>query len=159
MNFDRAVEFVLGHEGEYSNDVADPGGETKFGISKRSYPSIDIKALTRKDAIGIYRKDYWNLCKCDQIPWPIAVILFDSAVNQGPVAAIRLLQKSLDVEADGVIGPNTIAAAFRASLRGTVTEFTARRAFHYATIPQVHRFGLGWFRRLAECQQIAMEPH
>lgn len=157
--FDRVVEFVLNHEGGYSNDPDDPGGETNFGISKRSYPMLNIKALTRADAIEIYRKDYWMHCKCDQMPISIAVLLFDSAVNQGPGTAIRLLQRSLGVKTDGIVGPITIAASLKADTQHVVIELTARRSMQYATNAKLVRFGLGWFRRLAECHQMAIEEH
>ena len=50
---------TLDHEGGYVNDPTDPGGETNYGISKRAYPKIDIKALTKHEAVKIYYKDYW----------------------------------------------------------------------------------------------------
>lgn len=156
--FDRAVEFILRFEGDISDDPKDSGGLTKFGISQKAYPDLDIRSLTREDAIGLYRRDYWDRCNCSQMPAPLAFILFDSAVNQGPTAAIRLLQKSLEVRADGVVGAETIAASFRLPLRNAVAEFIARRAYQYALHPDVTRFGLGWFRRLSECHQIALEP-
>lgn len=156
--FERAVEFVLRFEGDYSDDHHDSGGETRYGISKRAYPNIDIKTLTRQQAKDIYYRDYFLRCKCNELPAQLALILFDSAVNQGPTAAIRLLQKSLNVGADGVIGPITIAAAFRASPSLVITEFIARRAYQYALHPEVARFGLGWFRRLAACHQLSQEP-
>ena len=158
MMFNRAVEFVLRFEGDFSDDPKDSGGATKFGISQRAYPSLDIRSLTREAAIEIYRQDYWNRCRCNELPAQLALILFDSAVNQGPTAAIRLLQKSLNVGADGVIGPITIAAAFRASPSLVITEFIARRAYQYTLHPEVTRFGLGWFRRLSACHQLAQEP-
>ena len=156
--FERAVEFVLDHEGGLSEDPKDPGGLTKFGISQRAYPNLDIRNLTREAAIELYRSDYWNRCKCGELPSPFAVILFDSAVNQGPGAAIRMLQKSLSIKVDGVMGPETIGAAHRANIHNTVCEFVARRAFDYAQNPNVVTFGMGWYRRLAQCQMAAMEP-
>lgn len=77
--FDQAVAFVLAEkiEGGYVNDPRDPGGETKFGISKRSYPREDIKALTRDRAITIYKRDYWDKPGCDKLPPKLAVALFD----------------------------------------------------------------------------------
>lgn len=157
-SFERAVEFVLRFEADYVNDPKDAGGETKFGISKRSYPNLDIKNLTREDAIEIYRRDFWIFCKCAQLPAPLAFILFDGAVNQGGPAAIRLLQKALNVRADGIIGPETFTALQTASLRGVACDFVARRAYQYSLHPQVARFGLGWYRRLSECHQLATEP-
>ncbi len=82
--FDTAVTAVLSYEGGYVNDPNDPGGETNWRISKRAYPNLDIKNLTRDQAIQIYRRDYWDSLECDRFPPLIAIALFDAAVNQGP---------------------------------------------------------------------------
>lgn len=158
MTFERWVEFVLKYEGEISNDPKDSGGLTKWGIPSRIYPEVKDSGFTRPRAIEIFRTDYWQKCKCDQLPLSIAFVLGDSAVNQGQPTAIRLMQKSLGVNPDGIVGPETMAAAFRASPYLVVPEFIARRAYQYSLHPNVTRFGLGWFRRLAECHQRALEP-
>lgn len=81
-NFSLACRFVLKHEGGYSNDINDPGGETNFGISKRYHPNVDIKNLTEKDAAEIYFKQYW-LPTCDNLSFPQDMIYFDTFVNMG----------------------------------------------------------------------------
>jgi len=156
--FERCVEFILKYESEFSDDPHDSGGLTKWGISSRVYPEVKDSAFARADAIQILHRDYWAKCKCDQLPQPIAFVLCDSAVNQGQPIAIRLLQKSLAVNPDGVVGAQTIAAAFRASPYLVVPEFVARRGYQYSLHPDVTRFGLGWYRRLAECHQLALQP-
>jgi lysozyme family protein len=156
--FDQAVNFVLKYEGGYVDNPDDPGGETNYGISKKAYPDLDIKNLTRDEAIAIYRRDYWDKCRCDELPASLAIITFDSAVNQGPSRAVKLLQKSLSVTADGVMGSQTIAAANKVEPSDCVPEFIAQRAFAYGTNENVNTFGLGWFRRLAACHQLALEP-
>src|SRR5690606_26803467 len=83
--FRRAVEVVLAHEGSYVNDPADPGGETKFGISKRQYPDLDIASLTREQAVEIYRRDWWDKYGYGRLASPaIATKVFDLSVNVGP---------------------------------------------------------------------------
>lgn len=82
-NFERAVAFVLRHEGGFTNDNRDPGGETKFGISKRAYPHLDIKGLTEAEAKEIYRRDYWDRAGCGSLDWPLCLVHFDSCVNLG----------------------------------------------------------------------------
>lgn len=156
--FDRAIAFVLNWEGGLSEDPQDAGHVTNFGISKAAYPNVDIHGLTQDKAIEIYRTDYWFRYRCGELPAQLAIILFDSAVNQGPGTAIRALQESLHVRADGAIGAETIAAAQRSNLRATVPEFIAQRAFHYSLNRDVAHFGLGWFRRLAACQQLTQDP-
>jgi len=76
-DFDKAIKFVLKWEGKYSNDPQDPGGETKYGISKRSYPELDISKLTLKQAKEIYYQNYWLKCGCDSLPYPFNIVVFD----------------------------------------------------------------------------------
>lgn len=126
MTFDRAFEFVIGHEGGYVNDPQDPGGETKFGISKRSYPNLDIKSLTLEQAKDLYFRDYWVPAGCGSMAdEAMAILVFDCAVNQGVGRAKQI--------------------AGRAK---TPVEFQAERALHYASLPTFARYGRGWMRRL-----------
>lgn len=143
--FDKALAIVLRHEGGYVNDPRDPGGETKYGISKRAYPNVDIANLTVEDAAAIYRRDYWDKLRPDELPADLAVVLFDTAVNQGVSRAIRLLQKACGVAQDGVMGPNTIAAANR--MKDIVVRLSAERAIAYANTANFDTFARGWLRR------------
>ncbi|WP_230369134.1 glycoside hydrolase family 108 protein [Paludibacterium denitrificans] len=110
MTFDEAFESLIGHEGGYVNNPADPGGETKFGISKRSYPGVDIKSLTLDQAKAIYLRDFWKSVGCDAVPLTAAFDLFDMAVNSGVKRAITTLQTAAAVTADGILGPVTLRA-------------------------------------------------
>lgn len=156
MKFQRAVEFVLSQEGLYCNDPNDPGGETKYGISKRSYPSLDIAMITLDQAVAIYRKDFWDKCKCEEMPYPVALAVFDAAVNQGVSASIRALQKSLGVVVDGVIGTKTLAAITETNSTMLLVELVAQRCVLYATLSTVKFYGLGWFRRVSLMHSTAM---
>lgn len=155
--FDIAVDFVLNAEDRTGTGVitTDDGGVTRWGISQRQYPSVDVRSLTRQDAIAIYQRDYWNLCDCDQLPASVAFVLFDAAVNQGQPHAVRMLQAALGVVIDGHIGPKTIAAAGRLLPRVLVTELTARRLLAYGLDDNFKSDGLGWCRRACACQQAA----
>jgi lysozyme family protein len=93
-DFDRAIKFVLYHEGGYVNDPNDPGGETKFGISKKAYPALDIRNLTEEQARGIYKKDYWQPSRADTLDDSLALVHFDTAVNMGLKRANALLEAS-----------------------------------------------------------------
>ena len=116
VDFEKSVEFTLKMEGGSSveNDPNDPGGKTKYGISQKAFPNLNIDTLTLEEAKEIYRKNYWQACRCDELPFEFAVCVFDTAVNQGVNKAKRLLQIALGVTVDGVIGDKTIAAAFKA---------------------------------------------
>lgn len=146
MNFERAVRIILELEGVYVNDANDPGGETKYGISKRSYPELNIADLTEQQAIDIYHRDYWQKCRCDSLPNGLDLLVFDAAVNQGVSAAIRMLQAELKVQQDGIWGPVT-AGAFQRQGINTV-QYAARRMATYGLNPSFARYGLGWSRRL-----------
>lgn len=146
--FDRAFNLVIGAEGGYVDDPRDRGGKTKFGISQRAYPGLDIAALTIDDARAIYLKDYWHAANCDRLPEPVGIVLFDAAVNQGIRRATQCLQKALGVAADGVLGDRTIAAAHAAKPDDLVAKFLTERALHYASLPSFGDYGRGWMRRI-----------
>jgi lysozyme family protein len=143
--FDRALALVLRHEGGLVNDPRDPGGLTNWGISQRAYPNVDIANLTPGGAGEIYRRDYWDQIKGDQLPDALAICVFDAAVNMGTDKAIRLLQKACSVQADGILGPNTLRAASR--LPDAVARFSADRAMSYTGIRGFDIYGKGWLRR------------
>jgi lysozyme family protein len=155
-----ARDWIFGAEGGLSNDSADPGGLTKYGISQRAYPQLDIANLTQDDAARIYDRDYFQAVRSGEMPPPIALAVFDSAVNQSVKTAGRLLQESLGVRDDGEIGPQTIQA-LRARLNANghaelLADFLSRRALHYATLCKP-RFERGWFRRLFLLQAVCLE--
>ena len=125
MSFERAFEIVVGHEGGYVNNPRDPGGETKYGISKRAHPDVDIKALTLDQARDIYRKDYWDPLKLDAQPWHKALPLFDCAVNQGRGVALELYQQ-----------PEPWAVNFQ-----------TERVIKYTRLKGWPVYGRGWVRR------------
>lgn len=156
--FDRAIEFIFQSEGGFTDDPHDSGGATRYGISQRSHPGLNIKDLTREQAVELYKKEYWDRCRCSELPAQLALILMDAAVNQGPARAIGMLQRSLGVRPDSVVGPETISAAQRADLRPAIVDFIARRNFAYGQHPEFLRYGLGWCRRAAACHQITAEP-
>ncbi len=149
MNFDQAFETLIGHEGGYSNHVNDPGGETKFGIAKRSYSGEDIPNMTLERAKEIYRRDFWNAVKGDQLPYPVAFEVFDAAVNHGVGAAVRMMQKAIGVSADGILGPVTLATAQTMDPLRFKCKFNGARLQFYTDLPTWPSFGKGWSRRVA----------
>ena len=148
MSFETAFRFTLGHEGGYVNDVRDPGGETKFGISKRSYPNFDIKSLTLEQAQAIYRRDYWQQASCDRMPPKIAIAVFDAAVHHGPKTAVKLLQRALKVADDGEYGRITHGTLQARDCNETLELMLAQRAIYLTTCPAWPTYKLGWLKRL-----------
>lgn len=150
MNFDAAFKKLIGHEGGYVNDPRDPGGETKFGISKRAYPDVDIKNLTIDQAATIYLRDYWNRARCDELPPAVAFQVFDTAVNSGIGQAIRFLQRAVGVADDGVVGQLTINAVRRLDPEVVVARFNGQRLEFMTKLSTWDVFGKGWARRVAK---------
>jgi len=148
MNFKQAVKFILKFEGGYVNDPLDPGGETKFGISKRSYPDVDIAKLTKDDARAIYKKDYWDKLNLDLLPPAIRLMIFDAGVNHGTNWAARALQTLVNVKLDGNIGPITARAAGDLNARKTLLRYAQKRKEYYFQNRMFFRFGRGWIGRL-----------
>jgi lysozyme family protein len=156
-NFDAAFRLTLGHEGEYVNDSDDPGGETKWGISARSYPNLNIKDLRVEDAKKIYRRDFWNKAKLESVRSQIvANKLFDIAVHQGVTKAVLFAQKACntlgtDILEDGVMGSITVEAinSFKHAV-ALVNVITYYRIEHYLKLaeqPSRKKYIFGWLNR------------
>ena len=148
--FDLGLRLLLRHEGGYVNNPKDPGGETKFGISKRAYPQVDIKNLTVDAAKEIYKRDYWDRAQCDKLPPYLAYVLFDAAVNSGIGQAIRFLQRALNLADDGVIGPLTLAAVQRLDAESIAARYLGQRLMFMTKLSTWDEFGKGWSRRVAD---------
>jgi lysozyme family protein len=149
-NFEKCIPRILLYEGGYINDPADPGGETNFGISRRSFPNEDIKNMTKERASEIYKKQYWDACNLDLITDPSAALqIFDFAVNAGVSRSVKLAQQIVGVNQDGKLGPITAKAI------NHIPEFTEvfieYRIDYYEEIVRVHpqqmKFLKGWVNR------------
>lgn len=151
--FDAAFALVVALEGGFASDPDDPGGVTRFGISARAYPALDIAHLPLDEAKAIYRRDYWDPHHCGTMPWRWALAVFDGVVNQG-TAAIPLLQRAVGGKEDGVVGPETLRRLMQAGGE-PFAEFLALRAQHYAGSNGFARFGRGWLKRLFRVAEAA----
>jgi lysozyme family protein len=159
-----AVQRVLADEGGYSSNPADPGGATRFGISARAYPGVNIAALTRDAAVEIYWREWWLRFGFARLPASAAVKTFDLAVNMGAGHAIECLQRALRacgmrVDEDGVIGAGTALAARRAEPGALMAAMRSEAAGYYRTAAALARgnradndreFLKGWLNRAYE---------
>jgi lysozyme family protein len=155
---DQIIEMIVRLEAGYSDNPADPGGATNFGITQRyldnarnRWPDLpaSVADLNVSQAFMLYQSDEWVEIHGDQLPAMVAPLVMDEAVNGGPGTAVRLLQESLNIAADGVIGPQTLAAAQAADPAKLAAEYAARRAVFYAKLEDSEaQFELGWMRRL-----------
>lgn len=155
MNIGRALTLLLEHEGGYSNHPRDNGGKTRYGITeavaRKHHYQGDMKDLPWSTAEFIYRIDYWDKVRADQLPDNLRFHVFDCAVNSGVSRAVKLLQSCAGVTVDGIIGKNTIAAAQNV----TPEQYTeARRAF-VRTLEDYDVFGKGWENRLNKNLKLA----
>lgn len=157
MNFDTAFDRLIAHEGGYVNNPADPGGETNWGISKRSYPDVDIKNLTRDQAKAIYRRDFWEPLG-DAHP-AIKFQVFDFAVNSGIQTAIRKLQAAIKVPDDGHWGPRSASTLAAMDLNDVLMRFAAQRLRFMASLTAWQTFGRGWANRIAGDLEYAAEDN
>jgi lysozyme family protein len=155
MDFNTAFERVVGTEGGYVNDPRDPGGETKFGISKRSYPDEDIAGMTLNRAKDIYRRDFWEVARLDVMPEDVRFAVFDLAVNSGVVPAITMLQRAVGVNDDGILGPRTLAAVNATPASRVIARLCAERLRLMTDLKTFDTYGRGWTRRVLKILQEA----
>ena len=156
-SFDRAFALVVGEEGGYVNDVRDPGGETRFGISKRAHPTVDIRNLTLAGAKAIYKAEYWDTVQGDALPPALALILFDFGVNAGVKSAAMMLQRLLGVPADGSVGPRTLAAVEARHGQGgaLIVDLLTNEMLFKSSLRTWGIYGRGWMRRAMRMAMVA----
>lgn len=150
MSFQACVDIIIELEGgaTLTDDPKDPGGRTKYGLSARAFPMVDIPGLDLETAQGLYLTHYWRPLKCDHLPAKIALCVFDCAVNQGQGVAARLLQLATGAKPDGMVGKETIRFANLQDQDFLISDFMARRAHRYVLSEGYSEFGRGWMRRL-----------
>lgn len=158
--FKAAIAGVLADEGGAVDDPDDPGGETKYGISKRSFPAVDVASLTKEQAVAIYRRDWWDAYGLERIVLvdrpSVAGKLFNLGVNMGMTHAVRCLQRALracqqTVKEDGLLGTQTVNALTYAPEASLLAAFRSEAAGHYrlimATVPKLRKYETGWLAR------------
>lgn len=152
QKFDRCFDWLMANEGRYSNDPADPGGETMWGITKAVARQCgyagEMRQMPLEVARRIYHALYWQDWMCNA-EMPLCFELFDAAVNVGPATAAKLLQRALGVQVDGIIGPKTMAAASAMSTVRLWALYSATMLEYRASLPHWSRFGRGWSNRIA----------
>ena len=163
-NWIKSLEAILHHEGGYVNHPKDPGGETNLGVTKRVYEDFggtkDMKDLKREDVEPIYKKNYWDRVKGDQLPAGLDLCVFDFGVNAGTGRAAKYLQTLIGTVADGGIGPNTLKALDSYiqtnGVENTIKSYQADRQKFYEGLDTFATFGRGWTRRVEETTEMAL---
>ena len=154
MNFDSAFALLLGHEGDFSDHAADPGGKTRFGVTEAVAREAgyqgDMRELPLELAKQIFLDRYWKPIRANDLPPGVRYILFDAAVNSGPRQAALWLQRALGVEADGIIGHQTLRAAYAQDTPALRSRILAQRLRFMAGLPNWPAFSRGWASRIAD---------
>ena len=155
MDFDQAVGIVIRVEGGFVDDLDDPGGMTKYGISARAFPEVDIASLTEDGARALYLDHYWIPGKCALLPERLRLIYFDMCVLHGLHAAAITLQRALNgagypIAVDGIIGSETIRAAAYLEPERLRSYRILRIASIVAKRPSMGKYWFGWYRRAIE---------
>lgn len=164
QNWEKCLELILHHEGGYVNHPKDPGGETNLGVTKRVYEewggTKDMKDLTVEDVEPIYKKNYWDRVKADDLPAGLDLCVFDFGVNAGTGRAAKFLQEMIGTVVDGGIGPNTLKALAiycdSEGVKGAIHEYQRRRQAYYESLSTFDTFGRGWTRRVDETTEEAL---
>lgn len=151
--FTDAFTMLLGNEGGYSNNPADPGGETMYGITARVARAHGYEGPMRNlpllNAQSIAKTEYWDCCRCDELPPAVAFQVFDACYNSGYERAAQWLQQAAGVYVDNHIGPLTVQAVQRADPDKIIMRFDAYRLDFLASLNTWPNFGKGWARRIA----------
>ncbi len=165
QDYDEALRRLLAHEGGYSNDAADPGGPTNFGITIADYrkyvkadaTAADVRAMRLDEAKAIYRARYWDAQRCDELPAGVDYAVFDYGVNSGIGRSGRVLRRELRLPDDtSVVTDAAIAAARGADARALIVAICDERLVFLQSLKTWAAFGKGWGRRVAEVKAVAL---
>ena len=154
---------MLKSEGHFVNHPSDPGGMTNLGVTKKAWEAwvkhpvdeAEMRSLTPEIVAPFYKAQYWNPCKCDELPIGIDYAVFDFAVNAGVSRASKTLQTALKTGGDGIIGPVTLGVAANADPDEFLEKFSAAKEQFYRSLQTFDTFGKGWLRRVVEVQNAA----
>lgn len=167
-NFETCLELILHHEGGYVNHPSDPGGMTNLGVTKRVYESWvgrevneeEMRSLTPELVAPLYKKNYWDRLKGDQLPVGLDLCVFDWGVNSGTGRAAKKLQEMIGTTVDGGIGPNTLRVLNEYieehGLEDTIINYQSIRQDFYESLSTFDTFGRGWTRRTTETTSTAL---
>jgi lysozyme family protein len=165
QNFDKCLEMLLHHEGGFVNHPKDPGGMTNLGVTKAVYDAwtgkesseAEMRALTPADVAPIYRKNYWDKVRGDDLPSGVDWCAFDWAVNSGSKRPAKAIQKAVGAKQDGAIGPMTLQAVANEEPDKIIEAVYHTRQRFYERLSTFETFGRGWTRRNKETLEAALE--
>ena len=162
--FDDCLAFTLKSEGGFSDNPADPGGATNFGVTlstlqaylKRPCTVNDVRNITPETVKGVYQMYYWDRMNCDNLPHGIDLMVFDFGVNTGCVRSVKILQDVVGSSVDGQMGPYTLHATQASPLIGTILHLAESQAAYYKSLSTFSTFGKGWLNRTQLRKEAAL---
>ena len=164
QNFEQCMGWLLEHEGGYVNHPSDPGGETNLGVTRAVYEQYagrqvmdgEMEGLTHDDVYPIYKENYWDRVRGDDLPSGVDWAVFDWGVNSGTSRAAKALQRIIGVEQDGGIGPMTLQAIAEIKPADIIEQMHHMRDGFYRSLSTFDTFGRGWIRRNDETKEQAL---
>lgn len=164
MSFERAFPIILKHEGGYVDHPKDPGGATNLGITigtlshwlGRPATKAEVRALTPEKVAPIYRRNYWDAVRGDQLPRGLDLVTFDAGVNSGPSRGASWTQQAVGAKADGKIGSLTLAAVRKTATATAIKRATDFRLAFLQGLSHWSTFGRGWGRRVGEVRAVGL---
>jgi len=164
-NFEQCLALVLKAEGGFVDNPHDPGGMTNLGVTKETWESYigrevdeqEMRNLGPLDVAPLYRKKYWDLAMCEDMPAGVDYCVFDAAVNSGVSQSIKFVQRALDVVIDGVIGPQTLGAIRQRDTEELIEQICEERLQFLQSLRTWPTFGNGWSNRVTSVQQNALK--
>lgn len=159
MDFDTAFQRLLGHEGDFVDHPADPGGATRWGITERVARTAgyrgDMRQFPVEIAKQIAKHEYWDAVRADELPSGVRYQMFDAAYNSGVRQAVIWLQRAAGTDADGVIGPKTLLAVKTQNVDVLRQRMLSQRLRFLTNLKNWEAFGKGWARRIADLMEVS----
>ena len=162
-NFKQALEYLVKSEGGYVDNPKDPGGRTNLGVTQKVWESWvgresnekEMRALTKTDVEPLYKRKYWDACRCDDLPTGLDYLVFDFAVNAGVGRSAKTLQSCVGVSVDGQIGNQTIEATKKIAPSELIEQFSEAKRNFYKSLVTFPTFGKGWLNRVEQVETVA----
>lgn len=162
-NWNKSFQLLLESEGGYVDHPSDPGGRTNLGVTQavwenwvgRSSNEKEMRSLTPEMVKPLYKKKYWDACKCDELPLGIDYLVFDFAVNAGCGRSCKILQSAVNTQPDGAIGPKTLQAIKETP--NLIDKFSEEKLKFYQSLPTFATFGKGWTNRIEHVKNDALQ--
>lgn len=172
-NWEKSFNLVIEHEGGFTDDTRDPGnilpdgrpGSTMLGCTQANWENYigrkvthdEMRRLTKDDVKPLYKKSYWDSVMGDVLCAGLDYAAFDFAINAGPLASRKLIQRALGVSDDGIFGKQTLKAIKESNGADLIEKFSIEKEKYYRSLKTFPIYGKGWLRRIADVKHSATQ--